>query len=118
MAREVHNGQDIIDSRDVITRIDDLESIEERDEDEETELKNLKALAEEAEDCPDWPYGAALIRDTYFVEYAEQLAEDIGAINQGATWPNDCIDWDRAAEQLQQDYTSVEFDGETYWIRS
>lgn len=118
MTKELTNTEDIIDSRDIIARIEELESMEPRDEDEETELKGLKALAEEAEGCADWPYGETLIRDSYFVEYAEQLAEDIGAINRDSTWPNDCIDWDRAAEQLQMDYTSVDFDGVIYWLRS
>lgn len=30
---------------------------------------------------------------------------------------NNYIDWKRAAEALQSDYTSVEFDGVTYWVR-
>jgi hypothetical protein len=54
---------------------------------------------------------------TAWKEYAEQLAEDIGAINKNATWPNDCIDWEKAADQLKQDYTEVDFDGVAYWIR-
>jgi hypothetical protein len=82
------------------------------------ELKALKALSEEAEAyAPDWRYGATLIRDSYFKRYAEELADDIGAINSDATWPNNCIDWDHAARELQMDYTSVEFDGVTYWVR-
>ena len=28
------------------------------------------------------------------------------------------IDWAQAAHELQMDYTSVDFDGVTYWIRS
>lgn len=88
------------------------------DEDEQAELAALKALAEEAEGyAADWAHGETLIRDSYFKEYAQELAEDIGAINRNATWPNNCIDWDQAARELQMDYTSVEFDGVTYWIR-
>ena len=33
-------------------------------------------------------------------------------------WPYSCIDWEQAAEELQQDYMSVEFDGVTYWMRA
>jgi hypothetical protein len=58
-----------------------------------------------------------MIRDSYFKEYAQEFAEDIGAINKNASWPNTCIDWDQAARELQMDYTSVNFDGVTYWIR-
>jgi hypothetical protein len=28
-----------------------------------------------------------------------------------------CIDWNEAASELQMDYTAVEFDGVTYWVR-
>jgi hypothetical protein len=33
-------------------------------------------------------------------------------------WPTDCIDWERAARDLQMDYMSVYFDDELYWIRA
>ena len=110
--------QDIIDSRDVIERIEELESDENLDDDDRAELATLQALAKEASDyAADWQYGEALIRDSYFVEYAQELAEDIGAINSYFGWPNNCIDWEQAARELRMDYTSVDFDGVTYWIR-
>lgn len=62
-------------------------------------------------------YGATLVRDSYFEDYARELAEDCGLIQRDAHWPNDCIDWERAARELQMDYTSVEFDGVEYWVR-
>ena len=62
-------------------------------------------------------HGETLIRDTYFEDYARELAEDIGAINRDASWPNNCIDWEEAASQLQQDYFSVEYGDVIYWIR-
>jgi hypothetical protein len=137
----IDNMADVIDSRDVIGRIEELQEeraelafliedieedklqdaisdLEQWDEENGDELRSLKALAEEAEGyAADWKYGEALIRDSYFKEYAMQLAEDIGAINGDATWPNNCIDWDQAAKELRMDYTAVEFDGLTYWIR-
>lgn len=123
-------GQKIIDSRDVIARIDHLESeiASQRDDpeaypdgpDEELteELKVLKELQDEAEGyCPDWHHGATLISDDHFTEYAQELAEDIGAIKDNAGWPYDFIDWDAAAEALKMDYTQVVFDGTDYWVR-
>lgn len=121
MATEITNSDDIIDSRDVIERIEDLESqgVETLlDEDEQAELTTLRELAEKGADySSDWQYGSTLIRDSYFKEYAMELAEDIGAIDPNAAWPNNCIDWDKAAWELKMDYTSIEFDGVTYWIR-
>ena len=118
MARSIDNSQDVIDSRDIIERIDELQDIETRDDDENEELTALKALADDAEGySDDWKYGATLIRDSYFKDYAQELADDIGAISREAKWPNNHIDWDADAEELKQDYTSVTFDGVDYWVR-
>lgn len=131
MANTISNFDDVIDSRDVIARIEELESkllnedgeIDTANEDENYrdacgELAALQALADEASGyAADWRHGEALIRDSYFKDYAMDLAEDIGAINRDATWPNTCIDWDQVARELQMDYTAVDFDGVTYWIR-
>lgn len=120
MTREISNSDDVIDSRDVIERIEELAAIEATDvtDEELEEYRALVALAAEAKDyAADWEHGETLIRDSYFVKYAQELAEDIGAINTDAGWPNTCIDWERAAWELRMDYTSVEFDGVTYWVR-
>lgn len=119
--QEISNSDDIIDSRDVIARIEELEDMvhdESATEDDVAELGILQALAKEGEQyAPDWDHGETLIRDSYFVEYAEQLADDIGAVSSDATWPNNFIDWEAAADALKQDYTSIDFDGVAYWIR-
>ena len=64
----------------------------------------------------DW-YPVTLIDDLYFKTYAQDLAEEIGAINADATWPNNCIDWDKAARELRMDYTCVAVAGRDYWTR-
>lgn len=64
----------------------------------------------------DW-YPITLIRDDYFEEYSEQLAEELDLVKPDAQWPYTCIDWEAAAEQLKMDYTSCEFEGVTYWYR-
>lgn len=64
-----------------------------------------------------WNDGVYLIGEDNFEEYAKQFAEDIGAISGDEHWPATCIDWEKAASELQFDYSSVEFDGETYWYR-
>lgn len=158
MANTIDNFDDVIDSRDVIARIEELE--EEREalqleiddaevqwlkteagtdeahavvdrrqaayvaldawtaSDDADELRILKALADEASGyAADWRYGETLIRDSYFRDYAMELADDIGAVLDNAQWPMTCIDWDQAARELQMDYSAVDFDGVTYWIR-
>lgn len=119
-------NDDIIDSRDVIARIEELEALgdeceetgEPMDEDDAAELAALRDFAEEASAVSDWQYGEQFIRDSYFEEYAQQLADDIGAIPDDAAWPLTCIDWERAARELRMDYTSYELAGVTYWARA
>ena len=122
---EITNYDDIIDSHNVIARIDDLET-ERKDatdksefdeSDEGQELTALKKLTKQGEDFSDWKYGITLIRDSYFEQYAQELAEDIGAIQPNLSWPYTCIDWKLAARDLQFDYSALEFDGVTYWAR-
>ncbi len=87
-------------------------------QEEANELIALQALQEEAEGySSDWRHGATLIRDSHFQDYARQFAEDIGAIPDDAKWPATCIDWEEAAGELQQDYTSVNFDNVIYWVQ-
>ena len=118
-AEQITHYEDLIDSREVIARIEYLADDDyERDEDEDAELAALRALADEAAGyAADWQYGETLIRDSYFKQYAEQVAEELDLIPQDAKWPATCIDWDQAARELQMDYTSVSFDGIDYWIR-
>lgn len=119
----ISNHDDVIDSRDVIRRIEELEEIRDDeqggfDEDEQEELDALTALAEEASASPDWEDGETLIRASYFEEYAQELADDIGAVPNDARWPLTCIDWKKAARELSYDYTIIDFGGEQYYIRA
>lgn len=121
---DISNSEDLIDIRDVIARFEELEG--ERKPFvagcnmpgymPDSTLDECQGNGGDHEWRGDW-YPVTLIRDSYFRDYAQELAEDIGAINADATWPNNCIDWERAARELQMDYTSVEFDGVTYWVR-
>lgn len=160
MSRAISNSDDVIDSRDVIARIEELEgeaqnaadhiaecetelaeiealeettiSIEDRAfalrmgieetqrgvADAADELKALKSLADDLEGYGDWSHGETLIRDSYFENYARELTEDLGMLRGVGSWLLTCIDWERVAKELQYDYTSAEFDGVTYWMRS
>jgi hypothetical protein len=118
-----------LDLRDLAEELDDLKSRrdpenldegeEPLDDDEQLRLEILidlelqlgMDLGEYGDNEP------TLIRSDSFVEYAEELAEDIGAIDRDAGWPLQYIDWEAAADALRQDYTEVDFDGDTYYVR-
>lgn len=132
--------EDVIDVRDIIERVEELR--EERDDFEHDEDGDrldhdwAKAWPEDAEELNtleellgdikgnggdeqwegDW-YPVTLIRDSYFKDYAQELADDMGALPKEYSWPSSCIDWDQAARELRMDYTSTEIDGVTYWYR-
>lgn len=131
---DIHNGMDIIDSRDIEERLDELALDIERVESEVTEnpdsaelaaelfdLKEeysvLDALRSEAEGYCDWLHGATLVRYSYFKEHAMNEAESLGLVSETDRWPMTCLDWDKAADELKMDYTSVEFDGIEYWVQ-
>lgn len=124
MSRTIGTSDDIIDSRDIQERIDELADmladVEDEDRadyaDEIEELRIWDELKKETEGAG-WEYGIAFIRDSYFQQYAQDLAEDIGAIDRNANWPLTHIDWAGAADDLKVDYSSVEIDGVDYWYR-
>ena len=62
-------------------------------------------------------YGAELISSDNWVEYAQQLAEEVGAIDKNTSWPNNCIDWEKAANELASDYGLETIDGNNYYCR-
>jgi|688.fasta_scaffold89725_7 hypothetical protein len=134
---------DTIDSRDIQERIDELQSefdshvdeYEESDGEEDgeeyagedllnwleengDEFVTLLEIKEEVEQyTSEWDDGAFMIADDYLELYAQELAEDTGAIDRKAKWPLTHIDWDAAAEELKCDYSEVTIAGKSYWIR-
>ncbi len=134
---EISSTDDIISVQDIADRIDELrDELESADipanefggpndtmSDEREECAKLESLMSDMQGYGgdvkwegEW-YPGEMIRESYFKDYAQQLAEDIGAIDSDAKWPNTCIDWDQAARELRMDYTGVEFDGTTYYVR-
>ena len=130
---------DTIDSRDIQERIDELQSefdshvdeYEDSDGDEDggedllnwleengDEFVTLLEIKEEVEQyTSEWNSGAFMIADNHFEDYAQELAEDTGAIDRNAKWPLTHIDWDEAAEELKHDYSEVTIAGRSYWIQ-
>jgi hypothetical protein len=120
------NTDETIYSRDIIDRIEELRDERDQEEDgakwgrehpeEAAELALLESFQEEAEGyADDWRHGVTLIRDSHFTEYARELVEEFTFPRDLPTWVE--IDWEATAENVRADYTGVEFDGVTYWVR-
>jgi antirestriction protein len=115
----------IVDLRDLADELDTLREMQDADDFDALRFDALQSLESEmqswgADDLRDAgdSYEPTMIAERDFVEYAQELAEDIGAVPADLTWPMYCIDWERAARELRHDYTSVTFDGDDYLIRS
>ena len=81
------------------------------------ELNDLNTL--ESEVGREWMHGETLIPADDFIEYVRDLAEDLhGTAIRDAAWPFDHIDWEAAADDLESDYSSCEYQGTTYLFRS
>lgn len=117
---------DIIDVRDIIARIEELENNEPDSEDAKWAqcdeyakltdiLEELKGSGGDEQWRGDW-YPLTLIRDSYFVDYARELCEDIGDIPRNLASYIE-IDWDATARNIRMDYSSIDIDGVTYWYR-
>ena len=134
---------DVLDSRDLQERIEELETeleelteeleaaeeendeaaisdarqaVEEWKDENQEELDELLAMRDEC--GPEWKYGVAFIAEEDFEEYAQDLASDLyGEEIRNAYWPFDCIDWEKAADALRMDYSSIDYQGTTYLFR-
>lgn len=134
----IDNFADTIDSRDVIARIEHLETelddawsgvsddfsawvheMADNDvgtlQDAAREYLALYTLQASAE-CyaPDWEHGAQLIRDSYFEEAMDDLVADCYETPKDLpSFMTITLDYDL----LRTDYTEVDFGGVTYLIR-
>ena len=116
---DIHNQLNFIDSRDIVDRYNEIVG----DPEFLDEATRLEKVIRQGESCSsDWDHGEMLIHEDYFVEYTKELIEDCyDDINTTSDkWPyrHMEIDFEAAANELKQDYTAIDFDGQTYYIRA
>lgn len=118
---DIHNGLDTIDSRDIISRYNEIVGIPEFLD----EATLLEKLIRQGETSSEWDDGIPMIHEDFFVEYTKDLIDDCWDIARdinkfSSEWPyrHLKIDYVAAAEELMQDYTNIDFDGVTYYIRA
>ena len=100
------------DSAEVLDAVGKLNGFTEKQQEELTELEAV--ISEIGEDYA--VDGVTLIPESEFVEYAEQLCKDCGDLPQDI--PHYIvIDWDATADNIQQDYSAIDFEGKTYLYR-
>jgi hypothetical protein len=83
---------------------------------DEADYEELQKLKDFKDEVGEWANAPNFIADSQFADHAEELARETTSIDL-SSWPMSCIDWAQAASELQQDYSSVDFDSTTYWYR-
>jgi hypothetical protein len=124
-------GDDVFDLRDAIERLMELraerDGLHEQDEnlspENGDELNDLEELIDATRGYGgdeqfegDW-FPVVFVRERYFEDFAREEAESLDLIKSDTQWPYTCIDWKKAAYELRQDYSSLEWAGYTYWYR-
>ena len=117
---------DIIDVRDIIERVEELEDHEPESEAEKwaqcDEYAALLELLDELKGCGgdeqwrgDW-YPVTLIRSRHFTDYVREMLIDCDTIPADLpSWVE--IDWDATARNVKVDYSAIDVGSDTYWFR-
>ena len=106
--------EDITDTFEDI-RLDE-EEIESWRDNWHTELESIEAINElENSVGSEWKYGVTLIDEDDFEDYCQEFVEDCGYISKDTPQLiKNNIDWSGIADDMKQDYTEVDFRGDTY----
>ena len=100
---------------------DELSSLECERDNLQDELTGLEEEAEDIfelrDDCNFYARGETLISSDIWEDHVREMTEDMDGIDTG-NWPYNCIDWERAAEELRVDYTTITWRGQDFYVRS
>ena len=93
------------------------EEIESWKQDWQEEIDKISCIDEiENEIGSEFNYGITLIPEDDFEDFVEQDLKDCGYISDDfPSWIE--IDWEATAENVKQDYSELEYEGETYFYR-
>lgn len=89
---------------------------EELDEWEGDNLEEMEALQDLKDEVTEWYDGNTLVPEGDWIDYVQELLIDIGDLPSDLPWYIE-IDWDRTAENIAQDYGTVDYLGTTYYYR-
>lgn len=97
---------------------DEIEALEQeidcyRDDIDEVDFGVLQSIREEV---PEFENGTVLISDDEWVEYVKEMLKGDEIVDDVPDYV--VIDWDATADMIQQDYSCVDYQDETYWYRA
>jgi len=82
-----------------------------------TEIEEIEAIDSIENECSEFFHGETLINEDCFEEYVKELLTDCGYISKDFPYWIE-IDWSSTSENVKQDYSDLEYQGETYYFRS
>jgi antirestriction protein len=126
MKTQLDLNADIIDVRDIIARVEELEGEmpdgdNARNWEDADEYATLTSILEDLQGQGgdeqwrgDW-YPVTLIAESYFIEYAQELVCEVENLGDLPHYVQ--IDWEATARNVAMDYSTVEVDGIEYLFR-
>lgn len=148
MRRDFSWGDELLDSREVMNKYEDLKSeyddlvdaVDEADTPEakeeaqealnefntsfdKDELDTLAIVVEQGSHCKGFDHGTPLIHESYFETYIKNDIDELYPFPEGIDtnvwpWNHLAFDYASAAEDIKPDYTTIEADGHTYYLLS
>lgn len=106
---------DVIDSRDMLDYIEKHKNNEDYKEEVEALQKVVNEYCDDYEEgLKNLEFGITFIRDSYFEDYMWDYFLEVNQIDEAL----ECyIDIEAFARDQQYNYSSIDFDGETYWYQ-
>ena len=91
------------------------EEIESWKQDWQEEINQITCIDELEEEISEFSFGETLIPEDDFTEYCKDMVEDY--LYNVPDFIKDNINWDGVASDLEVDYSSVTYQGESYLVR-
>ena len=92
------------------------EDVQEWKEDNSDDFDHIEEINYLEGELTDFIYGETLIPNDDFTDYCEDMAEDY--LYNVPDFIKDNINWDGVASDLEVDYSSVIYQGESYLVRA
>jgi hypothetical protein len=118
---QITNDDDLIEPSDIIARLHDLELMGANGREVfncALEYYSLLKLADQCSKYSGWHLGITIVRDSFFADHTEWVAEQCGLIDTLEEWPRYADRQAHILKELQKSYSAVDFGGETYWIEA
>ena len=108
------------DFGDLISYIDNSEDedVQKWKEDNSDDFDHIEEIDELEDEISDFSFGETLIPEDDFTEYCKDTAEFLYYLKDVPDFIKNNINWDGVASDLEVDYSSVTYQGESFLVRA